>query len=89
MADIFCLHQLSGQQKHKFSFFCQAGMSKHIISNSIRLAIHGDDKSALHPTLEEVWGMSGFGAMLIEPSPGRFYKPIKDPECIIYSDTFL
>lgn len=87
MTDIFGLQQLSGQWKHTFSFVCQARMSRHIISNSIRLAIHEDDESALQPTLEEVWGMSGFGAMLIEPSPGRV--SLKGPEYIIYTDTVL
>lgn len=35
------------------------------------------DKSPLHPTLEEVWGMSGFETVLIGPTLGRFYKLIK------------
>lgn len=35
------------------------------------------DKYPLHPTLEEVWGMSGFGTALIGPTLGRFYKLIK------------
>lgn len=87
LTDIFCLRQLSRQRKHTFSFVCQAWMSRHIISNSIRLAIHGDDKSAPQPTLEEVWGMSGFGAVLIEPSPRRV--SLKGPEPIIYTDAFL
>lgn len=65
-------------------------MSRQIISNSIRLAIHGADKSPFHPTLEEVWGMSGFGTVLIGPSLGRFYKLIKKKaECIIYSETLF
>lgn len=67
-----CLRQLVDQRRllQEFSFLSQAGMSRHIISNSIRLAIRGADKSASHPTLEEDRGMSGFGTVLIGPSGG-------------------
>lgn len=74
-----CLRQLAGQRRllQEFSFLSQAGMSRHIISNSIRLAIRGADKSASHPTLEEDRGMSGFGTVLIGPSGGKKKKIIR------------
>lgn len=46
------------------------------------------DKSLLRPTLEEVWGMSGFGTVLIGPALGRSYNLIKSCVHCLQQDFF-
>lgn len=81
-----CLRQLAGQRRllQEFSFLSQAGMSRHIISNSIRLAIRGADKSASHPTQEEDRGMSGFGTVLIGHSEAKKNKSESRPNLLSF-----